>query len=334
MPALRYADSLLPTALSVAYAVIGWACGIVLMALEPWALNALGVVLTAHALVISAYLIHDCTHGAIFQSARDNDRLGMALAWLNGACIAPYAGIKEKHLRHHADRLDVVTFDYRAVLSNGPAWIRRAVLALEWAYIPAVELVMRALVAAQPFSDGTKRDQATLVAVLAIRIAGFAALAAVSVKAVLLYALAYMVFIHVLRFMDAFQHTFDVYPTKLYHAAPPELRRDRQYEYENTYSNLVSLRWPWLNLLVLNFPYHNAHHAKPVVPWFKLPEVHRELYGREDDAQAIPCSALIASYHKHRVARVLAQDYGTVAKDGDRAAGFLGAVGVSFLTAV
>jgi hypothetical protein len=34
------------------------------------------------------------------------------------------------------------------------------------------------------------------------------------------------------------------------------------------------------------------------------------------------------------VTRVLAADYGSVATTGDRAAGFLGAVGVSFLTAV
>jgi hypothetical protein len=34
------------------------------------------------------------------------------------------------------------------------------------------------------------------------------------------------------------------------------------------------------------------------------------------------------------VARVLAENYGTVTATGNRAGGFLGAVGVSFLTAV
>jgi hypothetical protein len=48
----------------------------------------------------------------------------------------------------------------------------------------------------------------------------------------------------------------------------------------------------------------------------------------------IACRELVASYHRHRVARVLAQDYGTVSATGNRAGGFLGAVGVSFLTAV
>jgi hypothetical protein len=48
----------------------------------------------------------------------------------------------------------------------------------------------------------------------------------------------------------------------------------------------------------------------------------------------ITCRQLVSSYHRHRVARVLAEDYGTVSATGDRAGGFLGAVGVSFLTAV
>ena len=46
---------------------------------------------------------------------------------------------------------------------------------------------------------------------------------------------------------------------------------DRQYEEDNTYSNLLSTRYPWLNLLVLNFCYHNVHHNKPSEPWYRLP---------------------------------------------------------------
>ena len=39
--------------------------------------------------------------------------------------------------------------------------------------------------------------------------------------------------------------------------------RDRDYEEHNTYSNLLSQRFPVFNLLVLNFCYHNVHHHKP-----------------------------------------------------------------------
>jgi fatty acid desaturase len=115
--------------------------------------------------------------------------------------------------------------------------------------------------------------------------------------------------------------------------AAPDPRRTRQYEYDNTYSNLLATRWRWLNLLVLNFPYHNAHHARTGMPWYELPALHRELYG-EHNPQVIPCRDLIAGYHRHRVERVLAEDYGSVTREGRRASGFIGAVGVSFLTAV
>lgn len=334
MPSVfRHANGQMPNLLAIAYTFLGWPVGIWLLTRPEWPLNFVGVLLVAHTLVFSGYLIHECAHNAIFVTPAANDRLGIALTWINGACLAHYAGLKEKHLRHHADRLDVVTFDYRAVLSRAPRWVVRAVLALEWAYVPAVELLMRGLMVASPFVDGTPGDRYRMVAIVAARLALFAGLALISVKALVLYVLAYFIFLSVLRFMDAFQHTYDVFPTRSLERAPAELRRDRRYEYENTYSNLVSVGHPWLNILVLNFPYHNAHHTKPVEPWYRLPALHRSLYG-EADRQVMPCRGLLASYHKHRVARVLAKDYGEVAAEGDRATGFIGAVGVSFLTAV
>jgi fatty acid desaturase len=329
----RHQNALLPTLLATVYSFAGWALGVWLLTRPEWGLNALGVLLTAHALVYSAYLIHDCAHSAVFASTAANDRLGAALGWVNGGCLASYPGLKEKHLRHHADRLDVVTFDYRAVLNRAPKWVVKLVLALEWAYVPVVELLMRGLMIAAPFIDGTAQERTRMVGIVLARVMLFTALALISVKAVILYLLAYLIFLNVLRFMDAFQHTYDVFPTRSLEKAPADPKRTRQYEYENTYSNLVSLGSPWLNLLVMNFPYHNAHHTRPVAPWYQLPALHRSLYG-EADRQVIPCSALIANYHRHRVERVLAQDYGTVAADGNRATGFIGAVGVSFLTAV
>ncbi len=366
-----------PTWVVLLYTLLGWPCGIWMLTLpQAWA-NALGVLLTAHALIYSAYLIHDCAHHAVFSSRSGNDRLGRLMSWINGACVADYARLKTKHLRHHSDRLDVVTFDYRAALQRAPGWVLRGVVALEWAYIPAVELLMRGMVVADPFSrdaaaerggpnpcdadagrgsDNRSSDnrrgsefgpaapdtaaqravtaqRIRVLLVLTARLTFFATLAWVSLKALLLYALAYLVFLTVLRFMDAFQHTYEVFASRSLRAAASDPRRDLRYEYENTYSNLLAERWGWLNLLVLNFPYHNAHHVRPGAPWHRLSALHRSLYG-ERDPQVIACRYLLGSYHRHRVARVLAPNYGTVSAAGDRAGGFLGAVGVSFLTAV
>jgi fatty acid desaturase len=324
-----------PNLAVIAYTLLGWPLGIWMLMRPEITLNVTGVLLTAHTLIYSAYLIHDCAHHAVFPTASANDRLGIIMSWINGACVADYSRLKKKHLRHHADRLDVVTFDYRAALRRTPAWVRRLALALEWAYVPSVEFLLRGMVLAAPFSCGTRRERIRAALSAAARLAFFAALAWMSVKAVVLYALAYVIFLSVLRFMDAFQHTYEIFASRSLEPAPADPRRDLRYEYENTYSNLLAerRRWRWLNLLVLNFPYHNAHHVRPSMPWYRLPALHRSLYG-ENNPQVITCRHLVASYHRHRVARILAEDYGSVSTTGNRAGGFLGAVGVSFLTAV
>jgi fatty acid desaturase len=322
-----------PTLLVVAYTLLGWPLGVAFLTNSALWLNVTGVLLVAHTLVYSAYLIHDCSHHAIFATRTANDRLGILMSWLNGACLANYSRLKKKHLRHHTDRLDVVTFDYRRALNALSPAARRVVLALEWAYVPVVELLMRAMVVAAPFSFGSVSERLRVLCLLAVRVVFFSVLATFSIKAVLLYALAYLLFLTVLRFMDAFQHTYEVLASRSLDAAPPDPRRDLRYEYENTYSNLLTERWGWANLLVLNFPYHNAHHVRPGAPWYRLPSLHRTLYG-VNDGQVITCRELLSSYHRHRVARILAEDYGSVAATGDRVGNFLGAVGVSFLTAV
>jgi fatty acid desaturase len=322
-----------PNLLVISYTLLGWPFGIWLLTRPAVWPNAAGVLLTAHALIFSAYLIHDCVHHAVFTTTAANDRLGVLMSWINGASLASYQRLKKKHLRHHSDRLDVVTFDYRAALHRSPRWIRGGVLALEWAYVPAVELWIRGMILAAPFSWGTAVERTRVLGVLAVRLAFFGALALISVKAVLLYGLAYALFLTVMRFMDAFQHTYEVYASHSLEAAAPDPRRNLRFEYENTYSNLLSERWRWLNLLVLNFPYHNAHHVRPSVPWYRLPALHRSLYA-EKDRQVIACRDLLGSFHRHRVSRVMAENYGTVSVGGDRAGAFVGAVGVSFLTAV
>lgn len=329
----RYKDGVLPNMLVVAYGGVGYALGVFLLTVPDIVWNVLGVLLLSHALIVSAYIIHECTHGTIFAKSSDNDRLGEAMGWLNGGCLAPYAGLKDKHLRHHADRLDVVTFDYRAVLKTAPAWFRNAMLALEWAYIPAVEFLMRGMVIYSQCTEGDRVQRRRVLLVLASRVFLFALLASVSLKAFVLYAVSYILFLHVLRFQDAFQHTFDVFATRTKAPIPPELRRDRAYEHANTYTDVISYGHPWVNLLLLNFSYHNAHHARPAAPWYQLPKLHVQLYAN-DTTQVLPCSILFKSYHKYRVSRVLADDYGVVQPDGLRAERFLGAVGVSFLTAI
>jgi len=329
-----YKSGFWPNTLAILYAVAGYAVGIGMLTSAYYAVNAAGVTLLAHSLVIAAYLIHEFAHVTIFKTAKLNESIGTVMSWLTGSCYARFADLKRKHLRHHADRADVLTFDYRKFLRERPAWVRRTVFALERLYIPAVELLMHGFVIALPFfSSQHKPQRARVVTILAVRLALFGLLGAYAPRAVLLYGLAYFIFLTVLRFVDAFQHTYVAYPILESGKLPDIERRDKQYEYENTYSNLVSPVHPWLNLLTLNFVYHNAHHSRASVPWHQLPALHHELYG-DTDPQVIPMAELLRSFHRNRLARILDDDYGSVTAGPGRADSFVGAVGVSFLTAV
>ena len=103
----RYPDGRLPNALAFLYAGGGYVLGIAGLTATAWWLNALATVLLAHALVIAAYLIHECAHNTLFADNRWNARLGAALMWLTGASYGRYEDIRHKHFRHHVDRADV-----------------------------------------------------------------------------------------------------------------------------------------------------------------------------------------------------------------------------------
>jgi fatty acid desaturase len=169
--------------------------------------------------------------------------------------------------------------------------------------------------------------------IFALRTAIFAVAGLISLKALVLYAVAWMIMLTVLRFADAYQHTYDAFAVLEEGSVPDNKPRDRAYEQQNTYSNVVSARWPALNLLLLNFSLHNAHHENPVAPWYRLPKLHEELYGSTYN-QVIPMRQLLVPFHRHRLKRVLSDDYGVVSEGPNKAEGFYGAVGVSFLTAV
>lgn len=299
---LRYKDGLWPHSLALAYGVFGYACGLALITVPNVTVNLLGALLLAHAMVISAYLIHECAHNTIFVANRHNALLGACLSWITGSCYARYEELRRKHFRHHVERADVIGFDYRRRIGRHPL-LAKVLAALEWSYIPAVEIMLHALVVLVPFMDDYYKPQRQRVLlILAIRTALFAALAWFAPRVLLCYPVAYMLFLSVLRFMDANQHTYDLIETHDDAPLPDSEQRDRQYEFQHTYSNPISTRFPLLNLITLNFAYHNAHHERPTVPWYRLPALHRELYG-DGRSHVLPFRELIRAYHRYRVER-------------------------------
>lgn len=330
----RHADGIVPNLLAISYAVLGYAGGLWLMATGSPIVALVATLWFAHALIVAAYLFHEFAHDTIFARHEANTRGGVLMTWLTGSCYARYEHLRHKHVRHHADRADVISLDTKELLLASPVALRRSILLLEWLYIPAIELLMHGFVIVLPFlRDERRADRKRVFLILAVRASAFAGLAYFAPQALLLYVIAYLIMVTVLRFADAFQHTYDAFAILESAKVPQDKLRDKAYEQANTYSNLVSVRWPVLNYLLLNFPYHNAHHEQLAVPWYRLPALHKKLYG-DGYGQVIPMSRLLLPFHEHRVKRVLSDDYGVVDTATGKADGFIGAVSVSFLTAV
>lgn len=335
----RDREAALNNSLVLAWTCLGWLASFVLMAQPAIALNLIGLLLCVHTMVLAAYLIHEAAHHTLFNNRTCNHGIGEAMSFVAGASYASFERIRHMHIRHHLDRADLACFDFKRLMQRVRG-LRRALEALEWAYVPATELLMHLQIVWRPFLERSQhRYRARAAAMLIVRLGLLALLGIWSAKALLLYALAYVLFLHALNFFDAFHHTFEQYFVEPDQALPASAR-NAAYEQNNTYSNLISQRRPWLNLLILNFGYHNAHHQRASVPWYRLPAYHRELFG-EAGACEMPISELLSTWHRNRVRRVFAADYGAPGASSDQGVGgesradnFIGAHGVSFLTVV
>jgi fatty acid desaturase len=316
----------------LAWTCIGWLGSFALMGAHGAPLNIAGVLLCTHAMILAAYLIHEAAHQNLFAVPWANRLAGEMMNFIAGSCYASFERIRHMHIRHHVDRADVTCFDFKGFMRRQPA-VRRTLQVLEWAYVPATEVLMHLQVIWRPFFVASQRRHLPRAAgMLAVRGVLLALLTVWSVKALLLYVLSMALLLHVLNFFDAFHHTFEQYFVEADQPVPME-GRDRAYEQSHTYSNLVSRGYPWLNLLTLNFGYHNAHHHRPSVPWYRLPALHRDLYERETRS-VLPLAELVRTWHRNRVRRVISDEYGGPGQGADRAGSFIGAHGVSFLTVI
>jgi fatty acid desaturase len=312
---------------AIAYTFTSYILGILSICSPHWQLNVLGVIAIVHSLVTATNLAHEFIHGNIFKDRSANALWGQLMTHLNGACYAPWTNLTDYHLNHHLDRADVVRLDAVGYMQQLSPGVRSIYVALEWLYFPILEMDLRWRIILDPWLDEDKRSRSGRNLLLILyRTFAFGILAWISWQAVLLYFLAYICFVNVMRFVDAFQHTYE-------YALPGQelIKRDRAYEQANTFSNLVSVRYPWLNLLFLNFGYHNAHHHNMSCPWHELPELHSKLYGNSD-LIVLPLPQLVFNYHHFRIDR-LCNGQGEVNTAAEMDLNnFIGGVTVSFLT--
>ena len=289
--------------LALAYALSGYAVGIAGILATSFVVKVLAALLLAHSMTIAAYLLHECAHNTIFRTNADNARLGRCLSWVVGSIYGSYEDMRHKHLRHHVENGDIVWFDYRQWFVRHPRALA-LIRCLEWFYIPAHDLLMHGVMVFTSFVVPPRRSQRLRnVAFIVMRAALFSMLIWFDPAAAMLYALAYLAMMTVLRFMDALQHDYGQTFTLFEEQRGPH-RGDRGYEQAHTFSNPLSIRHAWVNLLVLNFGFHNAHHARPTTPWYDLPAAHRTLFAGSD-GNVIPLRGQLKSFHRFRVARIV-----------------------------
>lgn len=313
--------------LAISYTLVTYGIGLALILASSGWLNAVGVVLLTHSLVLSAYFSHEFMHSTIFANRQWNAIWGNVMLWLNGACYGRFQDLALRHIAHHVDRVDFSAFDLDAAIQQMPSWQRNMILGLEWLYFPAISFWLQWRSILAPWWNPQRQDERLRVTIIAlIRGTLFTLLAIVSLKAVLLYFISYIGMITILRWQDAFQHTYEVFPV-----GTPLPKRDRAHEQANTFSTLFSHRHWWLNLLLLNFGYHNAHHEVMKCPWHSLHELDRELF-TGNETHYVPLMQLLQSYHRFRITRIFSGQ--GIARDTDgnpTPETFYGAVGVSFL---
>lgn len=287
---------------AIAYAIISYTVGFYGILQISVALNLLGVLLLAHAMTIAAYMVHECGHNTVFQKTRHNARLGRLLSWLCGAAYGTFDDIRYKHFRHHVDNDDVVWFDYDAFFERHPL-LTRIIKGLEWFYIPAHDLLMHTIMVFTSFVIPERRDQRSRnLTVIVVRGGIFLTLCVFFPKTAVLYVVAYLLMMQVLRFMDMLQHDYP-YNTTLYDYINPLHKGDGDWEQQHTFSNPLSLRYEKLNWLVLNFGFHNAHHSDMNVPWYRLPALHQQIF-RGKHNWVIPLKSQLRLFHDNRVSRV------------------------------
>ena len=295
-------DGLKYHGLALVYILLMYSTGILGLFSTSVFINLVSTLSLAHAMTIAAYMVHEAGHNTIFSSTEANTWLGRVLTWFCGACYGKFEDIRFKHFRHHVENDDVVWFDYSEFFRRHPL-ARRLVEVLEWLYIPAHDLIMHFIMVFTSFIIPQRRNQRFYnVSVIVIRSVVYFSVLVFYPKVAILYALAYILMMHVLRFMDSLQHDYGYHLT-LFSNERSEKSGDAEYEQAHTFSNPHTLRMDWPNWFTLNFGFHNAHHAQPTVPWYRLPALHRELYGESPD-RVIPLMSQLKIFHRYRVDRV------------------------------
>lgn len=269
------------------------------------------ILLIALAKIWAWYLSHDCAHNSAFTSKKRNSIVGECLSFLNGLSFFSFEAYKKDHVRHHAEKIDIGGFDSGHFAVAHPRLFSVIAFA-ERLYVPAFYYMIKIINIYYAMFSGSRREAARAVGSLCIYAVALATLARSSLMLILVWQASSFIRIHVVRFVDCFQHSFQqVYPDR------EKLTHGKLYEIQNTFSVPVARKFTFLNLTILNFGYHTAHHCFPTCPWYMLPKIEKiimqqlGLYGVSDRREKnTTFFNFLSTYHRGRLSRMVSSDEG------------------------
>ena len=289
--------------------------GITLIMLSEPYIALLGVIPLTVSMILSWYLSHDCAHLLVFRGRKYNDLLGDLLAWINGLLYFNFHEYRKDHLRHHLEQVDLIGVGVDKLLSMLPRPFGKLSLFLERCYIPVIHFIIKIynIRSVIQSKNTTSICRATLVSVASISF--LVLLTLIHWWALLLYFFAVIIRIHCVRLVDAFQHSYlQIDPSN---KMKPQ---NKLFEQQNTFSYPVARRFKFFNFIILNFGFHNAHHAITGCPWYNLPKLDEIIAGYNTSPQdasnlknkdsSINFFSLIYHYHKKLTHRITSTDEG------------------------
>jgi fatty acid desaturase len=234
---------------------------------------------------------------------------------LNGGAYFSFQGFSADHMRHHSEQIDFADVENSQLFGMLPRYVQLGIFRLELIYLPAAYLLIKGYGLAAGIRSGGVPAMRIMIVLCAYLLFYFV-LFLVSPMALLLFFVAVVLRIHCVRFVDAFQHTYEqVSPDG------PKRPKDKVYEQRNTFSFPVARRWKPLNLLIMNFGFHNAHHAVMTCPWYNLSKLDEVLFsatqsgtspaGHAYDRHDVSFWELLHRYHLDRISRITADNAGT-----------------------
>ncbi|CAF1177736.1 unnamed protein product [Adineta steineri] len=295
--------SLFINTITITYMVGGYILALYcLMYIDSFLMSLIATLLLTHVMVVALAISHECIHSCMSYSLWFNHAVGELSLVMSGALYVPFSELQRQHKEHHSTQAAIDSYLVSHILSTWPQWLCVVILPLEACYIPVLSFVSwwRTLIVPL-YVEKYRYLRARIIIMFILRHIFFYVMWCIRPTSVVCYFIAHVLFIDIMRVYDAYHHTI---PFVSRGTMLP--KRDIYYEQQTTYSTVFGWHTTIrrvLDLVFLNYGYHNAHHFYPRVPWYRLHELDETMYPKSN-GHIIRLPGVLKEYHRRRLDRI------------------------------